>query len=113
MKRITSSIALSSILLLSACAEGQQTADALARQSAKSVVAEVVATKFPFVPKAAVTPFTDCIIDNATSSEILTLASAAVLGVSDETVEITGQVLNRSETQTCVARASVGALTSL
>ena len=106
-------LGVSSLLILGACADTQGVADALARQSAKTTVSTALSTRFPNVPAALVTPFTDCIIDNASSSEIITLAASAVAGLNEEAVEITGQVLSRPQTQTCVANASVGALVNL
>lgn len=97
-------------LALTGCAEGQQVADAVARQSAKAVVSQTLTSKFPGLPKSAVTPATDCVIDNANATEILTLAQASVLGVTDTTVQTTNTILNRAPTQTCIARASINAL---
>ena len=110
MKRIISYISL--FLFLSACAETQGVADALARQSAKTAVNTALSSRFPNVPAGLVTPFTDCVIENASAAEIISLSTAAVAGLEDEVVRLTGEVLSRAPTQTCVARASVDALTN-
>ena len=90
------------ILALSACTEVQQAVDNTARQGAKGVVAETLATRFPQVPKELITPFTDCIIDNSTALEIRDFARAAVVGVDDQTVTTVRTVLARPETQQCL-----------
>ena len=71
-----------SLAALSACVEVQQVVDDTARQGSKGVVTEVLATRFPQVPKELITPFTDCIIDNASALELRELARAAVVGVA-------------------------------
>jgi len=97
-------IALMVLLWLSAaaCAPVQEAVDATARQGAKSVVTETLATRFPQVPKALITPFTDCIIDNASALEIRDFARAAVVGVDDQTVTTVRTVLSRPETVQCL-----------
>ena len=81
--------------------------DGVARDAAKSAVNEALVTRFPSVPKQSVTPFTDCIIDNASAREIGTLAKDAVIGTSETTVSIVQGILNRSETQSCVVQATL------
>ncbi len=95
-----------------ACAETQEFADDVARRSAKAAVSEALVTRFPSVPEAAVTPFTDCIIDNASAREIGEFAKDAVIGTSETTVSLIRGVLSRSETQTCVAQEGLAALSA-
>lgn len=71
---------------------------------------KTLVTRFPAVPKSAVTPFTDCIIDNASAREIAEFAKDAVIGVSETTVSLVRGVLSRTETQACVAQAGLAAL---
>ena len=87
-------------------------ADDVARRSAKAAVSEALVTRFPAVPEAAVTPFTDCIIDNSTSREIVEFAKDAVVGTSETTVSLIRGVLSRTGTQTCIAREGLAALTA-
>lgn len=94
------------------CAETQAFADDVARRSAKAAVSEALVTRFPSVPQAAVTPFTDCIIDNATAREIGEFAKDAVVGTSETTVSLIRGVLARPETQTCVAREGLAVLSA-
>jgi len=90
------------LLTLAACSEVEQAVDNTARQGAKSVVTETLATRFPQVPKQLITPFTDCIIDNSSALEIRDFAKAAIVGVDDGTVETVRNVLSRPETVQCL-----------
>ena len=100
-------------LFLAGCAETQQAVDNVARRSAKAAVSETLTTRFPAVPATAVTPATDCIIDNASAREIGEFAKDAVIGVSDTTVTLVRSVIERRETQTCLAGVLVNNLGSL
>ena len=104
--------ALPVFFALGACAEATEAVDDVARRSAKAAVAETLTTRFPAVPQQAVTPFTDCVIDNATAREIGEFAKDAVIGVSETTVALVTSVLQRPETQTCVTRAGLDLLTA-
>ncbi len=96
--------------LCTACAETQEAVDLVARDAAKSAVNEALVTRFPWVPKQAVTPFTDCIIDNASAREIGQFAKDAVIGVTENTVTVIQNVLGRPDTQSCVTRAGLQVL---
>ena len=87
---------------LGACAGVQQAVDTTAREGAKGVVTETLATRFPQVPRELITPFTDCIIDNASALEIRDFARAAVVGVDEQTVTTIRAVLSRPETTRCL-----------
>ena len=66
---------------------------------ARAVVTDVVETRFPGVP---ITPVTDCIINNATGSEIISIATDAVAGQpSPETVTLVIEIAARPDTITC------------
>ena len=105
-------LALSGLLAVTACAEATEAVDNVARRSAKAAVNETLVTRFPAVPKAAVTPFTDCIIDNSTAREIGEFAKDSVIGVSETTAALVTSVLQRPETQQCVAKAGLALLTA-
>ena len=79
--------------------------DVLARSAAKGVVNNVVASKFPGVDA---TPVTDCIIDNATGAEILTIAEAAVVGTTQVTTDLVVGIAQRPETVRCTASNMLG-----
>lgn len=93
---------------LGACADGNDPLSQGTRDAAKGVVDDVVAQR---LPGADVTPFTDCIIDNASGLELVQIAKGAVTGV---TGEIAGRVLTiaqRKDTVLCfVKNGAVGAL---
>ena len=105
-------LAFATLLTVTACAETTQAVDNVARRGAKAAVAETLATRFPAVPKELITPFTDCIIDNASAREIGEFAKDAVIGVSETTATLVRTVLERPETQQCIVRAGAAALTS-
>lgn len=74
------------------------TGDTLAREAAKGVVNNVVQTRFPGVNAA---PVTDCIIDNASASEILQIATGAAMGATPETTNLVLEIAQRPETIRC------------
>lgn len=91
---------------LSACTLGQS-AEEVARAQAKSVVNTVVAQRMPGVNAA---PVTDCVIDNATMSEIYTISKGAVVGVTEETVTTVLSIARRPDTVGCITRNSLSLL---
>lgn len=98
---------VAAFVFVTACAPVQQAVDNTARQGAKSVVTETLATRFPQVPKQLITPFTDCIIDNSTAVEIREYAKAAIVGVDDTTAETIRGVLARPETVQCLQKSAL------
>ncbi len=97
---------LCAAMLVSACMQDLGAAgDVLARDAAKGVVNNVVQTRFPGVNAA---PYTDCIIDNATGSEIVTIAEAAVLGVTSNTTNLVVEIAGRPDTVRCALNNSLG-----
>lgn len=93
------------MLVLSACSAANSAADAFARDAAKSVVNEYVEDTFPGL---RVAPITDCIIDNASSSEILTIARASALGTRDrQTLDLIADIAGRRGTVECIAQNSL------
>jgi hypothetical protein len=102
--------AIGFVAALVGCTEATKAVDEVARRSAKAAVAETLTTRFPLVPKAVVTPLTDCIIDNASGIEIRQFAKAAVVGANDTTVALISDILGRPATQQCAGKASLAAL---
>ena len=102
--------ALGFVAALVGCTEATKAVDEVARRSAKAAVAETLTTRFPLVPKAVVTPLTDCIIDNASGIEIRQFAKAAVVGANNTTVALISDILGRPATQQCAGKASLAAL---
>ena len=65
------------LLPLTACVGFQDVADQLARQQARQFVNAEVQQRFPGVDA---TPITNCVIDNASAQEIITIAGGIALG---------------------------------
>ena len=89
---------------LTACDVANQAADTVARDRAKGVVNGVLETRFPGVNAA---PVTDCIIDQASASEIISIAGASVTGVTQSTVEQVVEIARRPEAVQCIAQNSL------
>ena len=81
---------------LMGCSVGEE----VARDQARDAIDPIVAEKFPGVP---VKPVTDCVIDNATFKEILTLAAASGTGNTVQAAEVVVDVVSRPETIKCIA----------
>ena len=109
----TIAIALTFSAALAGCAEVQTAVDTTARNGAKGVVTEALATRFPQVPKALIEPFTNCVIDNASALEVREFARSALVGVDDATVEVIRNVLARPETRACLQQDALGGALTL
>jgi len=83
--------------LLAAC--DTPIADEIARDQAKKAVNPILAERFPGVP---LEPATNCVIDNASASEIFQLAKAGATTVSQTDVELVVQIATRPETIQCL-----------
>ena len=90
---------------LTACLDASDGVDTLARNSAKTVVNGVVQSKLPGVDATAVT---DCVIDNASSSEIVEIAQAAVVGTTAATTSLVLEIAQRPDTVSCIADGTLG-----
>ena len=104
-------IPVAACLAFLGCAELQQGADATARTAARATVDEVLVTRFPGVDGTRVTPYTNCVIDNASASEIANLARAAVTGVNDATVSLITGMIQRPDISACLLRAGLAPMT--
>lgn len=94
-------------LILSACTTQMQ--DEITRDAARTAVRPVLEKNFPGVP---LEPATDCVIDNASSKELLSLAADAVTGPTASTVEIVANIVARPGTIECLAREGLPTLLS-
>ena len=92
-------------IALAACTPAQQ--DELTRDAARTAIRPVLEENFPGIP---LEPATDCVIDNASSRELLSLAADAVTGPTASTVEIVGRIVARPETITCLAEEGLSGL---
>ncbi|WGI23142.1 succinate dehydrogenase [Amylibacter sp. IMCC11727] len=97
-------IAAALVLVTASCDTAQEAVTKGTRDTAKTVVNQVVETRFPGVNAA---PITDCIIDNASVSEILTIAKASVVGIQQDTVDTVVGISQRPETAACIAKNSL------
>ena len=84
---------------LTACSLGQS-GENIARAQAKATVNGIVAQRFPGVNAA---PVTDCVIDNASMSEIYGLSRAAVTGVTPEAVSTVMTIAQRPAAMRCIS----------
>ena len=92
------------IAALAGCDVANQAADDLARDRAKRVVSGIVQDRFPGVNAA---PVTDCVIDAASASEILSIAGASVTGVTQSTVNEVLEIAKRPQSVQCIAENSL------
>lgn len=97
-------IASALILITASCDTAQEAVTKGTRDTAKTVVNQVVETRFPGVNAA---PITDCVIDNASVSEILTIAKASVVGIQQDTVDTVIGISQRPDTVACIAKNSL------
>ncbi|SMX31156.1 hypothetical protein [Actibacterium lipolyticum] len=92
-------------LALSGCDVANGIAEQTTRDLAKQTVNGVVEQRFP---GANVAPYTDCVIDNASTQEILTLAGEAVSGSpSQKAVETVVEIAARPEATKCLTQAAL------
>lgn len=91
--------ALIATLSMTACAVVESMAVDTGRDAAKAAVAPIVAET---VPGPAGTVLTNCIIDNASGEELLSLAAG---GGSPESITLVSNILSRTETVACATSA--------
>lgn len=94
-------LAAALMLITASCDTAQEVVTKGTRDTAKTVVNQVVERKFPGLNAA---PITDCVIDNASTSEILTIAKASVVGIQPDTVDTVVSISQRPETAACIAK---------
>jgi hypothetical protein len=85
--------------------DASDSVDQIARNSAKTVVNGVVESKLPGVDATVVT---DCVIDNASSSEIVEIAQAAIVGTTSTTTSLVLEIAQRRDTISCIADDTLG-----
>ncbi len=86
---------------ITGCALTESVVEDTSRDVAKGAVNSVIEQKFPGVDAA---PYTDCIIDNATTDEIFSLAKDAVFGYGDAAISLVLEIAGRPATSRCFAR---------
>ena len=90
---------------LAACTPAQQ--DELTRDAARTAIRPVLQKRFPGIP---VEPASDCVINNASSGELLSLAADAITGPTANTVEIVSDIVARPKTIRCLAETGLPAI---
>ena len=103
--RLLIKLGVASALLAGCMQDLGPAGDMLARDAAKSVVNSAVQTRFPGIDAR---PLTDCIIDNASSSEIIQIAESALVGTSQATTNLIVDIAERPETVRCTVNNSLG-----
>jgi hypothetical protein len=91
---------------LAGCVTVQDAADQIARDQARGYVNAEVGRRFPGVDAR---PITDCVIDNSSAQEIVTIAGGVALGRTEAATETVSTVLARPETIRCAAEGSLRA----
>ena len=99
MQRQLAIIALSG--LLAACTSGDPITD-VTRQVARSVVTPVVQRFFPGPTSAAVT---DCILNNASRDELISLARDVAVEAGTSTIQTVLVIAQRPETVQCIVQS--------
>ena len=100
MIRLVATIAL---LALTACAE-DGLADQIARDQARNAVNPVLAKRFPGVP---LEPATNCVINEASASELLRLAKAGTIGPSAEDTQLVIEIATRPDAIKCLLESGI------
>ncbi|MEM7641876.1 MAG: hypothetical protein AAF366_05055 [Pseudomonadota bacterium] len=103
--RLRPGVALTVAAALAACNTAIGTD--VTRATARSVVNPIVAQQFPGVP---LEPTTDCIINNASSDEILTLAASAATRDDETAIRTVLTITQRPGTIRCIATDGVPVL---
>ena len=75
------------------------------REQARAVINADMERRFPGVDA---TPVTDCVIDNATDSELFAIAGSAVTGNSAAGTQTIGEIIQRPATLRCMAVTYLG-----
>ena len=78
------------------------TLDAASRQIARNVINTEMQKR---LPGANVAPYTDCVINNATTAELIDIAQASTSGTADSVATI----VSRPATTQCIAGAAAAA----
>ena len=104
--RILMTLSVASMVLAGCMQDLGPAGDTFARDAAKGVVNNVVQSRFPGVDAA---PFTDCIIDSASSGEILEIGQAALIGTTPATTNLVVEIASRPDTVRCAVSKSLGA----
>jgi hypothetical protein len=93
------------LLALAACTPAAR--DDFTRAAARNAIRPVVAERLPGVNAE---PAIDCVLDNASTDELLALASDSLTGPTATTVENVTAIASRPQTLNCLAADGLPAL---
>lgn len=111
--KLTAAYLAGALALLAGCDTAQQAVDDAARLTAKATVEKVLTAHLPeSLPVKLVTPYSGCVIDNASANELFKLSRASITGVEPSTIGLVTDIIQRPATTKCIARASTGLLAS-
>ncbi|MEP5758006.1 MAG: succinate dehydrogenase [Litoreibacter sp.] len=88
------------VTFFGACAD-DGLADRVARDQARNAINPVLADQFPGVP---LEPATNCVINEASASEIFRLAKAGTVGLEPEDTQLVIEIATRPDTVQCLVR---------
>jgi hypothetical protein len=100
---MTRALMFAAALMLSGCAD-DGLADRIARDQAREAINPVLANRFPGVP---LEPATNCIINEASASEIFQLAKAGTVGLSPEDTQLVVDIATRPDTIKCLLESGI------
>ncbi|MEJ8561512.1 succinate dehydrogenase [Yoonia sp. GPGPB17] len=103
--RLMAALGAASMMLAGCMQDLGPAGDVLARDAAKGVVNTAVQARFPGVDAR---PLTDCIIDNASSAEIIQIAEGAIVGANAATTDLIVRIAERPDTIRCTVNNSLG-----
>ncbi|PIE15822.1 MAG: succinate dehydrogenase [Rhodobacterales bacterium] len=103
MRQAAKYLFLTAGIALMGCAPNGLVDDA-SRKAAKSVVTPIVQEKFPGRNAAA---YSDCVINNASSKQIFSLAKAAVVGPDADDVATVIDIASKGRTIECILKAEL------
>ncbi|MEL7114751.1 MAG: succinate dehydrogenase [Pseudomonadota bacterium] len=104
--------ALPLLLALSVATGCAAVQDDLARAGARSAIDQVLASRFPGVDATRITPYTDCVINEAVAGEITQLAADAVTGVDEETAVLVLEIAARPPAASCLVQVGIDQVVS-
>ncbi|GHF38229.1 hypothetical protein [Seohaeicola zhoushanensis] len=90
------------LVALAACDDIEDRTDRAGRDMASPVIAEVIGTRVPGIPKELVSPAIECVGTYAQAMEVRELAKASVTGVNEAIVTMVNDILRRPETVACM-----------
>ncbi|WP_371168215.1 succinate dehydrogenase [Aliiroseovarius sp. 2305UL8-7] len=99
--------AFTTVLVLSGCEAAGVATDQIVRQQAKVAINAAVAQRFPGVNAE---PITNCVVDNATTQEIVTIAGAAAAGTPETSSRTIIEIVQRPATLQCITNTGLGNL---